>query len=68
MLYYITAAVLFILALTALISRLESQGRKEEQNRQMQQVLDDIYAANRARDRIDRDAADAKRVRERFTR
>jgi hypothetical protein len=68
MLYYITGGALLLLALAALIFKLQNQGRREEQNDQMKQVLDDIYAANAARDRIDRDAADARRVRERFTR
>ncbi|MBI3441722.1 MAG: hypothetical protein HY052_08005 [Proteobacteria bacterium] len=57
-----------LVALIILIYKLEAVGRRHEQNDQMQQVLDDIHTADMARDRLDRDTDDARRVRERFTR
>lgn len=65
---YTMIGIAVVVALIALVYKLEAQGRKAERNEQMQQVLDDIHAAAMARDRLNSDPADAKRVRERFTR
>ena len=43
-------------------------GQRSEKARQMEGELNDIRAAKHARDRLDRDASFASRVRARFTR
>ena len=68
MLYGIAGAAVSLLALIALVYKIEGQGRKAEQNEQMKGVLDDIEATAAARDRLRHDPDDVKRVRERFTR
>lgn len=68
MLFELLGSAAIIFGLIALVYKLEGQGRKAEQNGQMQQVLDDIHTADMARDRLAADPAAAKRVRERFTR
>lgn len=67
MFYGLIAAVI-VVSLLVLVFRLEAQGRRAAQNDQMKRVLDDIQAANMARDRLRGDPADAKRLRDRFTR
>ncbi len=68
MLYELIGGAGVLLGLIGLVYVLETQGRKNEQNDEMKQVLDDIHTAEMARDALDSDAAAAKRVRERFTR
>lgn len=68
MLLEILGSALIVFGIIALVCVLEDGGRKKEQNKQMKQVLDDIDKANSVRDRLDHDAAFAKRVRKRFTR
>jgi hypothetical protein len=65
---YIIAAAALVWGVAVLIYVLKNQGRAAERNDQMKQRLEDIHAATMARDRLDRDADDAKRVRGRFTR
>lgn len=67
MFYGIVAAVI-VISLLLLVLKLEAQGRRAAQNDQMKRVLDDVHAANMARDSLRRDPAAAKRVRDRFTR
>jgi Na+-translocating ferredoxin:NAD+ oxidoreductase RnfG subunit len=68
MLYGIIAVAAVFYVLLALIFKLEKQGQNTEQNEQMKQVLNDVHAAAVARDRLDHDPGDGKRVREQFTR
>lgn len=68
MLVVIIAAAVILLCVVFFIFHLEKQGQRNEQNDQMERRLNDIHAANNARDKLSHDLADAKRVRERFTR
>ncbi|MFH1158775.1 MAG: hypothetical protein V1721_07880 [Pseudomonadota bacterium] len=68
MLFEIIGIAMIVAGIVAVIFKLEDAGRKSEQRDQMKKVLDDIHAADMVRDRLRRDADDAKRVRERFTR
>lgn len=68
MLYQMIGVAVIVFGVIALLYKLESQGRKAEQNDQMKQVLDDIHTADRARDHLRDDDAAARRVRERFMR
>jgi hypothetical protein len=68
MLYEVIGGVTLLLAILALFYTFEKQGRNNEQNDEMQQVLDDIHTANMARDALESDPDFARRVRDRFTR
>lgn len=65
---YLIAGSALVWSFVILVYVLKNQGRTAEQNDSMKQTLEDIHAANMARDRLEHDAGFAKRLRERFTR
>lgn len=60
--------IVLVAAVLALAALVWAEGRRGAAAEQMEKELEDIHAANAARDRLERDADFAKRVRDRFTR